>query len=421
MPGADYPKEINKYLIKHIKTLGYKYTEDDTGNIIVNIPATAGYSKVPRVILQSHTGAASAFGIATILRIISNPNPRGALRILFTVDDDGDMTGAKHLNPKKNLNGDILISFDGGSSGTIVTSAPGGTVLKSSMNVQTSEPKQKRAYVIAASGFETRRPTLGQESLGDPIKIIAEVLTAVRGGGIQYELASFKGGTDAFHLPGEAVAVVVVGDYEMIQFRKIFGGIKEEYLSLFEDDTIDISMIETTMPKTVVSNDDTGAILTHLYGLITSNIDDINGEASLYLSGIDLTPLTFNCEATLYCTDSGDMNRLTLQQKELEKLSGIALDEALIIPGFVIPDDSPYTERMSSAYRIASGGEPEIGSFQEISELGFLHELNPDLPIISLGVSITDPGLPQESVSKKGISVPANTVLAYQQALADIK
>jgi hypothetical protein len=419
--GTDYSAEMNKYLVKRLKLMGFKPAEDKAGNIVVNIAANNGFENAPCLILQSRIDADASYGIATILSVLAHPEAKGAIRVLFTEDVGGDMAGAGKLKTKKNLDGELLISLDGADAGSVVTTAPGAAVLKATTKVGAAEPTQKRAYVIAASGFDSGRPPVSGEYPGDPIKIITEVLTAVRSGGIMYELASFKGGTDAYHLPSKAVAVVVVGDYEMKQFRKIFDGVRDEYLSKFDEDTVDISMIETTMPAEVITSDDsddavyhdTGDILTHLFGLLSSNIGNKEGDAALYLSTVDLTPQQFISDATIYSTDLDEMEAIVAQQAEFQKLTGIIMEISGNVPGFYTPADSPLTERITEAYKAASGEAPSLSAYSGISELGFIHEKKPELPIYALGTEIAAPGTSHESVEEKGMAVPANTIMEY--------
>ena len=52
--GSYNTKEISDYLAGFAKDKGLKYVQDELGNVIIYVPASAGYEKAAPVILQGH-------------------------------------------------------------------------------------------------------------------------------------------------------------------------------------------------------------------------------------------------------------------------------------------------------------------------------------------------------------------------------
>ena len=46
--------EMRKYLVDLAEGLGWSYERDQAGNLLIEIPASAGYGDIPGVILQGH-------------------------------------------------------------------------------------------------------------------------------------------------------------------------------------------------------------------------------------------------------------------------------------------------------------------------------------------------------------------------------
>ncbi|MDR2487550.1 MAG: hypothetical protein LBD12_06235 [Clostridiales Family XIII bacterium] len=451
--GKDYPDRINEYLMRHGKELGLDCKTDKVGNVIMDAPATTGYEDLPRTLLQVHTddlvthepdivfdasldnvdlsvadgvlrgkdtsmGASSAFGIASILTILAHPGSHGPLRAIFTAHADEDAHGAAGLS-KKSLEGNLLISFDGLDRSRILTGAPTATVLTSSTTVAAMQPEKQHAFVLAAAGFSGGRADIGKDAVnGDPIRVVTDILTRARSAGILIELCSFQAEADSFDLPKEAVATVIVGDYEQRMLRRIVGEVQRDARDRYGDaaEGIEVSMIETVPPEASIDNDSMSTVLAHLYGLLNNNIATSAAKetAALYISSVDLSPQHFFCSATLYAADPAEIDTIVTQQLALEKLTGIPMQASASWTGFrTETEEDTVVQAFLDAADKELEGSPEHTVGNKISELGLLHEKAPDLPIVVLGAGITDKGTPAESIEEKGIADPANAALSY--------
>lgn len=52
--GSYNEKSLSDYIVNIAKELGYRYLQDEMGNVVIYKPATSGYENHDTVILQAH-------------------------------------------------------------------------------------------------------------------------------------------------------------------------------------------------------------------------------------------------------------------------------------------------------------------------------------------------------------------------------
>ncbi len=159
--GSGNTKEISDYCVAFAKEHGLWVHQDDLNNVIIKLPATAGYETHPTVILQGHLdmvcektpdcdfdftkdslrlaqegdllyaegttlGGDDGIAIAMALAIAEDPTlPHPALELVFTVDEETGMFGAAGLDGAL-LDGRTLINIDSEEEGILTVSCAGG-------------------------------------------------------------------------------------------------------------------------------------------------------------------------------------------------------------------------------------------------------------------------------------------------------
>lgn len=152
---------VRAFLLDWGKSRGVETFADETGNVIMRIPATPGYENRKGVILQGHMdmvpqknsnivhdfekdpiqtwidgdwvrakgttlGADNGLGVAMAMSVAESKDiPHGPVEILVTYDEETGMTGAQALKPGV-LKGDILINLDSESEGEFYVGCAGG-------------------------------------------------------------------------------------------------------------------------------------------------------------------------------------------------------------------------------------------------------------------------------------------------------
>lgn len=159
------PSKKEEQMIAFLKQfgegLGLETQVDETGNVIIRKPATAGYENRRTVILQSHMdmvceknadcdfdfmtdaiqtyvdgewmkakgttlGADDGIGVAMQMAVLkSNDIEHGPIECVFTRDEETGLTGAEGMQPGF-MTGDFLINLDSEDEGQLFVSCAGG-------------------------------------------------------------------------------------------------------------------------------------------------------------------------------------------------------------------------------------------------------------------------------------------------------
>lgn len=144
---SKHEEAVREYILKWAKERNMDAVADETGNIIIRIPATPGYENRRGVIIQGHMdmvpqktsdtvhdflkdpietwidgewvkakgttlGADNGIGVAMGMAVAEDKNlPHGPIEVLITYDEETGMSGAEALKPGI-LKGDILLNLD---------------------------------------------------------------------------------------------------------------------------------------------------------------------------------------------------------------------------------------------------------------------------------------------------------------------
>ena len=144
---SKHEEAVREYILKWTKERNMDAVADETGNIIIRVPATPGYENRRGVIIQGHMdmvpqktsdtvhdflkdpietwidgewvkakgttlGADNGIGVAMGMAVAEDKNlPHGPIEVLITYDEETGMSGAEALKPGV-LKGDILLNLD---------------------------------------------------------------------------------------------------------------------------------------------------------------------------------------------------------------------------------------------------------------------------------------------------------------------
>ena len=162
-------ERIRAWLLSWAKDRGFSSATDAIGNIVIDIPATAGMEKVETVVLQGHMdmvceknaatkhdfeqdplklkvngdwvtaegttlGADNGIGVAAALALVEDPRiEHGPLELLLTVDEETGLTGAKDLDASI-VSGRIMLNLDTEEDGAVYMGCAGGAAVRVRVN-----------------------------------------------------------------------------------------------------------------------------------------------------------------------------------------------------------------------------------------------------------------------------------------------
>ena len=261
--------KVIEYLYNWGVSHGFETVKDDTGNIIIRVPATPGYENLKGVILQGHMdmvpqktsdsnhnfltdpinayidgewvtadrttlGADNGIGVAMGLSVLEDPSVKhGPVEVLVTYDEETGMTGANCLKPGI-LKGDILINLDSEDEGELCVGCAGG------LDVSASFKYRKNAVPAGYKGIEFTVKGLQGGHSGMDIslyrananKVAARILLPLMEI-LGAKVVSFTGGSLRNAIPFEADVKLIVPeinqDAALKMIDNIFAEVKAEY------------------------------------------------------------------------------------------------------------------------------------------------------------------------------------------------
>ncbi len=161
--GSYNEQQLSNYIVNIAKELGYKYIQDEMGNVIVYKPASSGYENHATIILQAHIdmvceknidcnhnfetdslslqvedgwvkakgttlGADDGYGVAYMLALLTEKDiAHPALECVFTVQEEVGLFGAINLK-KEYFSGKKFINLDNGSESNTYVSCAGALI-----------------------------------------------------------------------------------------------------------------------------------------------------------------------------------------------------------------------------------------------------------------------------------------------------
>jgi dipeptidase D len=437
------PSKKEEKVIAFIKAfgnhLGLETITDETGNVLIKKPATAGMQHRKTIILQSHLdmvcqknndtdfdfdhqgiemyidadwvkakgttlGADNGIGVASIMSVLeSNSIAHPAIEALFTIDEETGMTGAFGLKPGF-LSGEIMLNLDTEEDDEIDIGCAGGV----DVTLQKTYPLEKidsqlMAYSITISGLQGGHSGMDiHKGLGNANIILSRFLFQAIEHGAQ--LIALDGGSLRNAIPREASAQFALHHHDA--FLEGFEALKTDILSEYAvlEPNIDIANVTIAAPSkalSVAASVQVIATLRSMYhGVMRMSPDVVDlVEASNNLAKITLNEGFFElCHLSRSSVDSS-------KKDVTERLSGIALLSGMQIsitgayPGWKPKPEAEIIKIMARIYEDKFGHKARIVSCHAGLECGIIGAHYPQMEMVSFGPNIRGAHSPDEKVS----------------------
>ena len=261
--------KVIEYLYNWGVSHGFETIKDDTGNIIIRVPATPGMENRKGVILQGHMdmvpqktsdsthdflkdpinayvdgewvtadrttlGADNGIGVALGLAALEDPSVKhGPLEVLVTYDEETGMTGANSLKPGV-LKGDILLNLDSEEEGELCVGCAGGLDVSASFKYyKYNTPGGMKALRFTVSGLQGGHSGMDISLYrANANKVVARILLPLMES-YGVKVVFFRGGSLRNAIPFEATSEILVPEDRYDDVRKLivstFDIIKSEF------------------------------------------------------------------------------------------------------------------------------------------------------------------------------------------------
>lgn len=431
--GSGQEQAVSDYLMERLRRMGLEPRRDSMLNILCDVPGTAGRETGAPLALQAHMdmvwvssdgrepgpvhteirdgflrsdgtsslGADCGIGLAAALTAAGGQWGHGPLRLIFTVDEERGLAGAKAMDANALDGCKGLINLDSFHFGEILISSAGGLRQTFTKETERFFPMMDQAVRIRLSGL------LGGHS-GDDIgsgranagRCLVWLLQSLE---FPYELASISAGSTHNAIPAEGEMVIVIDGRDMDRLQEACGLFQQELRELCpEEPEITLTVKKTEMPMWVLTVDERDNLLA-LGGLIQCGV-------------VDMHPL---CPEVVGFSGSmgmlfGDEDRLEvrsfLRSCREEDMSQRGAFYAMAAEGFGYEAEGssypawPGQERDPLSDLVMETAESLLGkSFRKTAvhvglETSVFHHMAPEIPMISMGMDILDPHSLQERV-----------------------
>lgn len=437
--GSGNTKALSDYCAQHAEKHGCRVYREDNGNLIVYVDGTQGYESSETVILQGHIdmvcdktencdkdmaregvevlnngkyifakdttlGSDNGIAVAYMLTLIEDKSiPHPPLEMLFTVDEEVGMLGARAIDATK-LSSNKLINIDSEVEGILTVSCAGA--IRAVCKIPfTSENTNGSCYKISISGL--RGGHSGIEINSGRInsnKLLSRLLNFVSQE-VDFKISSIFGGKKYNAIPKESEAVVCVEDKNKELFlsvtQKFINSIKSEKVINEPDLEIDVTQTTDT-GKCMDSRSTRKAMFTLLQipnGVQTMSPDIPNMvQTSLNLGILETGDEYFSLCFMLRSNASAGKQALVQKLKSFVEYLDGSIEFMSDYPAWEFKADSSLRNTLIESYTEMYGEPPIVTAIHAGLECGILAGKIPDMDAVSFGPNILHAHTPQEKI-----------------------
>lgn len=430
--GSGNTKKISDFCVEYARKRGFEAEQDGLNNVLIRVPATAGYEEHPTVVIQGHLdmvcekepgsthdfekdglrlrregdwlmatgttlGGDDGIAIAYALALLEEETPHPALELFFTVDEETGMDGAIGFDPAW-ITGRRLLNLDSEEEGQLIVSAAGGRNVVGRLPLKW-EPCTQSVYEVRVEGLQGGHSGAEiHQGRANANKVLAQILSIYAS-----RLIRFDGGNKANAIPRSAVALITAEkpvDTEAMTrlFRKEYEGREPELTVTFTPAAAD-RMLEQACSDNAI------ALLNSLPDGVMKWSGEIEGlvETSLNCGIVEtgeefLTVLT--SLRSMKNAKRDDLNDLVVSQ--MERFGAVTETEAGY-PAWEFRADSPLQQVVCGCYEKLCHKKMEVVALHAGLECGLLSEKLPGLDCVSMGPDMKDIHTPRERISISSI------------------
>ena len=459
---SGHEQAVSDFLKKYLTEAGFSVQQDEVYNIIADAPTSPGYEKAPLTIIQGHMdmvcvaeegysydpqkdpiklvrddkylsaegtslGADDGIGVAEGIYVLKNAKDHGPLRLIVTVDEERGMTGAVNLEDKYLADASFLINCDSENWDELTVGCAGSVNLDFSRKLKRTAPQGKAAWKISVNGL------LGGHSgerigdgRGNAIRTLALALQALQEKGL-VEVADFRGGKARNAIPDSAAAVIVTDlaeeeineilFVELGRFNKIYGSV---------DPKAKFQAVKAELPAEVLTAGDAKRLLSLLTILHTGVFAMSTVIPGLVETSANLGVVEMKADevAVQYFPRSAvdqKIDEFRHFAQQIAELTGFTAHIGTQSPGWKENKDSRLAKIMAETFEAQNGQPMKVGTIHAGLECGWHFRKNPELDMVSIGVTTMDIHSPKERLELATVEPQVNLILETLKKIAALK
>ena len=431
-----------QWLQRWARDLHLDYQCDPAGNLVVRVPASTGYNDAPTVVLQGHLdmvcektpdsphdfnkdpivsrrqgewltaggttlGADNGIAVAYMMALAEDSTAaRPPLELLFTVDEETGLNGAKNLSPDF-IHGRLLINLDSEDEGVFTIGCAGGvdTHLELEGHLETI-PKDSAIYNIVVGGLKGGHSGIDiHKHRGNANKILARALALIRSQSAM-GLLSINGGSRKNAIPRDAQAVIWIESTRQTQLdqfiKQMEATIRAELLNCEEDFFIkSFPATESSAGRQALSLADTDRAIAVLLALpdavarMSANMEGLV-ETSSNLATLEMVDNRLCIVSSQRSSSMSRLDEITATIHSIGRLAGAHIQDKEAYPAWQPAMDSELLHRCKSAFRKLYDQDPVIQVIHAGLECAIIGGIYPEMDMISVGPTLRNAHSPDE-------------------------
>ncbi|MFH1161322.1 MAG: aminoacyl-histidine dipeptidase [bacterium] len=447
---------ISQYLLDFAKKHGLAGTMDDTGNVLIQKPASPGYEDRKTVILQSHMdmvgeknsdkvhdfekdpiepwidgdwvkakgttlGSDDGIGIAASLAILESTEIlHPPLEVLFTMDEETGLTGAFGLKPGF-LQGRVLLNLDSEDEGQIFIGCAGGKDTVAAFLLEKEPvPAGQKAFEVSVTGLVGGHSGDDiNKGRGNAVKILDRLLwNAARK--FDARVASIDAGNLRNALAREGFAQLVIPSGLRGEFEKFVGSFHQDITGELHSSEPDLkcSAKQVDLPATVLTSGLQERLLNVLYacphGVIAMSREIPNFvETSTNLASVKIKDDTLMVTTSQRSSVESSKTDVADMVASVFHLAGGKVEQTGGYPGWKPNPDSEILRLTVASYKKLFNQEPEVLAIHAGLECGLIGAIYPGMDMVSFGPTIKGAHSPDER-----LNIP--TTVKFWELLLDV-
>jgi dipeptidase D len=455
-------KKAREYVLGIAGQYGLHWKMDEPGNVVINVPAFAGCEKRPVVVLQSHLdmvceknkdtthdfsteglrltkegdwiyaegttlGADNGIGVAACLAVLESRQLRhGPLELLFTVDEETGLTGAKGLAPDM-LQGRLLINMDSEEDGALYIGCAGGRDTVLSLAVESVLAPPNPVVRLCLGGLKGGHSGIEiHQGRANAIRLLARFLWK-EVEPLEIRVIRFEGGNKHNAIPRECEAWITVPAARLEalktaaeQYEKV---LKDEYGVTDSGTFLRLELKTGVERETVFSPAFQDRLLNLLFAMPSGVIAMSQAVPELVQTSTNLAIVKMVDSQVQIATSQrssipSQLTEIADMVYALGKQAGAHIRQGEGYPGWKPDLNSPLLKTIRAVYGALFGRDPAIRAIHAGLECGLIGSKFPGMDMISFGPTITGAHSPSERVQVSAVSKFWRLLVAVLEKLA---
>jgi len=423
---------------------GFAHRSDAAGNLVIDVPASPGYEAAPGVIFQAHMdmvcektpdskhdfskdpihlvtrgdwltaentsiGADNGAAIALGMVLVEDPTvEHPPLELLFTVDEESGLIGAKKL-PENFIQGRILLNVDSEDEGVFTVGCAGGIDTLMTRKFELAGVPEGYVRVdISTGGMRGGHSGIDiGKHRANANKVLARLL-ATAGRCSDIRLVALRGGTKHNAIPREAGATIALPGDDVAEVEKrvseLASAIAVEYKATEKNFTVKFEKVSGTADDPVLAGDDTGAVIAALLAMPNGVLETVPGDIGRVETSCNTAVLGFEDSqvSILVSQRSCVMSRLralNAQGAAVAAMFGADAKTTNQYPAWPVKENAPLLNRCRQVYKACFDKEPVVEVIHAGLECAVIGSKYPGMDMISFGPTMKNPHSPDESLN----------------------